>query len=79
MTQNVLIVQHNTMHYLRVSHWFHAWIVRLCLSVRNVSVGLKCVRITKIESWLSLSPLKTVVSRKVISVLEISALNLMVG
>ena len=60
--------------------FFHAWIVTgMCLSVRNVSVGLKYVRITKIESWLSLSPVKTVVSRKIISVLEISAVNLMVG
>ena len=45
----------------------------------NVSVGLKCVRISRIACLLNLSPLKTVVSRKFISLSEISAVNLIVG
>ena len=45
----------------------------------KVSVGLKCVRTSRIDSSLNLSPLYTHVSRKVISVSEISAVNFMVG
>ena len=45
----------------------------------NVSVGLKCVRTSRIDSLLNLSPLYTYVSRKVMSVSEISAVNFMVG
>ena len=45
----------------------------------KVSVGLKCVRMSRIDSSLNLSPLCTHVSRKVISVSEISAVNFMVG
>ena len=45
----------------------------------KVSVGLKCVRISRIACLLNLSPLKTVVSRKFISLSEISAVNLIVG
>ena len=45
----------------------------------KVSVGLKCVRISRIACLLNLSPLKTVVSRKFISLSEISAANLIVG
>ena len=42
----------------------------------NVSVGLKCVRMSKIESGSNLSPLKKL---KVASVSEILAVNVMVG
>jgi len=45
----------------------------------KVSVGLKCVRISRIACFLNLSPLKLVVSRKFISFSEISAVNLIVG
>ena len=45
----------------------------------KVSVGLKCVRTSRIDSSLNLSPLYTHVSGKVISVSEISAVNFMVG
>ena len=45
----------------------------------KVSVGLKCVRTSRIDSSFNLSPLYTYVSRKVISVSEISAVNFMVG
>ena len=45
----------------------------------KVSVGLKCLRMSRIGSSLKLSPLYTHVSRKVISVSEISAVNFMVG
>ena len=45
----------------------------------KVSVGLKCVRTLRIDSSLNLSHLYTHVSRKVISVSEISAVNFMVG
>ena len=45
----------------------------------KVSVGLKCVRTSRMDSLLNLSPLYTHVSRKVISVSEISAVNFMVG
>ena len=42
----------------------------------KVSVRLKCVRISRIACLLNLSPLKRVVSRKFISLSEISAVNL---
>ena len=42
-----------------------------------VSVGLKCVRTSRMDSFLNL-PLYTHVSRKVISVSEISGVNFMV-
>jgi len=42
----------------------------------KVSVGLKCVWISRIACLLNLSPLKRVVSRKFISLSEISAVNL---
>ena len=45
----------------------------------KVSVGLKCVQISRIACLLNLSPLKTVVSRKFISLSGISAVNLIVG
>ena len=45
----------------------------------KVSVGLKCVRTSRMDSFLNLSPLYTHVSRKVISLSEISAVNFMVG
>ena len=45
----------------------------------NVSVGLKCVRISRTESFRNLSPLEIVVSRNVVSVSEISAVNFIVG
>ena len=45
----------------------------------KVSIGLKCVRISRIPCLLNLSPLKTVVSRKFTSLSEISAVNLIVG
>ena len=45
----------------------------------NVSVGLKCVSTSRTDSVLNLSPLYTLVSKKVVSVSEISAVNLIVG
>ena len=42
----------------------------------KVSLGLKCVQISRIACLLNLSPLKRVVSRKFISLSEISAVNL---
>lgn len=45
----------------------------------KVSVGLKCVCTSRIESLLNLTPLYTFVSKKVASVSEISAVNLTVG
>ena len=45
----------------------------------KVSVGLKCVRMSRMDSFLNFSPLSTHVSRKVISLSEISAVNFMVG
>ena len=45
----------------------------------KVSVGLKCVRTSRMDSFLNLSPLYANVSRKVVSVSEISTVNLMVG
>ena len=45
----------------------------------KVSVGLKCVRTSRMDSLLNLSPLYTHVPRKVISVSEISAVNFIVG
>ena len=45
----------------------------------KVSVGLKCVRTSRIEGSLKRSPLYTHVSKNVISVSEISAVNFIVG
>ena len=45
----------------------------------KASVGLKCVRTSREDSLLNLSPLYIHVSRKVISVADISAVNFMVG
>ena len=45
----------------------------------NVSVGLKCVLISRTASLLNLSPLYIVVSKKVASVHDISVVNLIVG
>ena len=45
----------------------------------KVSVGLKCVFISRIDCSLNLSPLYTTVSRNVVSVSDISAVNLIVG
>ena len=45
----------------------------------KVSVGLKCVRTSRIECLLNRSPLYTHVSKNVISVSEISAVNFIVG
>ena len=45
----------------------------------KVSVGLKCVQMSRIACLLNLLPLKTVVSRKFISLSGISAVNLIVG
>ena len=45
----------------------------------SVSVGLKCVRTSRIESLLNLTPLYTFVSKNVVSVSDISAVNLIVG
>ena len=42
-------------------------------------MGLKCVRTSRIESLLNLTPLYTFVSKNVASVSEISAMNLIVG
>ena len=47
-------------------------------SLRNVSVGLKCVSISNIDFSANRSPLKTFVSRNVILVYDISAVNLIV-
>ena len=44
----------------------------------NVSLGLKFVRTSSFDSFFTLSPLYTHVSRKVISISEISAVNFMV-
>ena len=45
----------------------------------KVSVGLKCVFISRIDCSLNLSPLYTTVSRNLVSVSDISAVNLIVG
>ena len=45
----------------------------------NVSVGLKCVPMTRINMLLKLSPLYTIVSRNVTLSSEISAVNLIVA
>ena len=45
----------------------------------KVSVDLKCVRTSRIESLLNLTPLYTFVFKNVVSVSEISAVNLIVG
>ena len=45
----------------------------------KVSVGLKYVRTSRMDSFLNVSPLYMHASRKVISVSEISAVNFMVG
>ena len=39
-------------------------------------MGLKCVRMSRIDSFLNLSPLYTFMSKNVVSVSEISAVNL---
>ena len=44
-----------------------------------VSLGLKCVRTSRIESLLNLTPFYTFVSKNVVSVSDISAVNLIVG
>ena len=44
----------------------------------KVSVGLKCVRTSGMDFFLNLLPLYTHVSRKVISLSEISAMKFMV-
>ena len=45
----------------------------------KVSVGLKYVRTSSIDSLRNLSPLYTIVSKKIVSVCDISAVNLIVG
>ena len=45
----------------------------------GMSVGLKWVRTSRIESLLNLTPLYTFVSKNVVSVSDISAMNLIVG
>ena len=51
---------------------------RIEIRVLKVSVALKCVRTPRIDSLLNLSPLYTFVSKNVVSVSEISAVNLIV-
>ena len=53
--------------------------MRILESFSTYSVGLKCVRKSSTESLLNLSPLYTVVSKNVVSVSEISAVNLIVA
>ena len=53
-------------HKVKCVHW-------------KVSVGLKCVRKSSTESFLNLSPLYTVVCKNVVSVSDISAVNLIVA
>ena len=50
-----------------------------CVYCGKVSVGLKCVRMSRMDSFFNLLPLYAHVSRKVISVSEISAVIFMVG
>ena len=45
----------------------------------KVSVGLKCMRMSRTDSFINLLLLYTQVSRRVISVSEISVVNFMVG
>ena len=45
----------------------------------KVSVGLKCLRTSRIEWFLNRSPLYTHVSKNVISVFEISAVYFIAG
>ena len=45
----------------------------------KVSEGLKYVRISSIDSLRNLSPLYTIVSKKIVSFSDISAVNLIVG
>ena len=45
----------------------------------KVSVGLKYVRTSSIDSLRNLSPLYTIVSKKIVSFSDVSAVNLMVG
>ena len=45
----------------------------------KVSVGLKCVRMSRMDFFLNLLPLYTHASRKVISLSEISAVKCMVS
>ena len=49
------------------------------MRVLEVSVGLKCVRTSRIECFLNRSPLYTHVSKNVISVSEILAVNFIAG
>ena len=52
----------------------------MCISLHwKVSVGLKYVCTSRLDSFLNVSPLVWNVSRKVISVSEISAVNFTVG
>ena len=57
------------------------WQKEKCVNIMywKASVGLKCVRTSREDSLLNLSPLYIHVSRKVISVADISAVNFMVG
>ena len=55
-----------------------AWHKVKCLYWK-VSVGFKCVRKSSTESFLNLSPLYTVVCKNVVSVSDISAVNLIVA
>ena len=48
------------------------------LVLKCCSIGLKCVFISNIESFVNRSPLKTYVSRNVVSVYEMSAVNFIV-
>ena len=52
---------------------------RIEIRVLEGLCGLKCVRTSRIESLLNLTPLYTFVSKNVASVSEISAVNLIVG
>ena len=54
------------------------WQESMCVYWK-VSVGLKCVLTSRIECFLNRSPLYTHVSKNVISVSEISALNFIAG
>ena len=45
----------------------------------NVSVFLKCVLTSRIDFSLNLVPLYIIVSKNIVSVSDISALNLIVG
>ena len=47
--------------------------------LKGFSRLVMCTDVTRIDSFLNLSPLNMVVSRNVISISEISAVNLIVG